>query len=407
MRETLLSLMAVGLAAADAGRPVRAALPPPPGRLFVLAAGKAAAPMAAAVEAAWLPLMGHRLRGLCVVPDGHGLPLERIELAEAAHPVPDARSEAAGRRALAEATVLGPGDMLLALISGGASALLCVPAAGLSLADKQRATRELLASGVPIAQVNAVRRRLSAIKGGGLLRAASPATVVTLIASDVPGDDPALVGSGPTLLPPADPPGLDTLIAATGLSLPPAAPTRSPAGPAAVARIILRPADMLAAVVEAAQARSLEVRNLGDRLEADAETLAQLHADHAANAIAAGETPLILSGGEAGVRVTGSGRGGRNGHFLLALALALESRGLDAHALAIDTDGIDGNSPVAGACLAPGMLAGARARGIDPRALLDACESHAFWKAVGGTIETGCTRSNLNDLRLLWPTRGA
>lgn len=405
MRDTLLSLMQAGLAAADAGAGIMPHLPElPSGRLFVLAAGKAAAPMAAALEQAWLPLLGDRLSGLCLVPDGHGLPLQRIALLEASHPVPDARSEAAGRRVLREAAALGKQDMLLALISGGTSALLCVPAEGITLGDKQQLTQRLLASGEPIAKVNAVRRHFSDIKGGRLLAAAAPARVVTLIVSDVPGDDPALVGSGPTIAAPPDPPGIEALIAASGLHR----PHRPCAGATRArddteSRIILRPADMLTAVETTARSFKLNVLNLGDRLEDDALSLADLHANKAAQIVQEGGVPLILSGGEAAVAVTGHGRGGRNGHFLLALALALETRGIAAHALAIDSDGIDGNSRVAGALMAPDTLAQARMLGLDPRAILAAADSLAFWQAVGGTIETGPTRSNLNDLRLLLP----
>ncbi len=404
MRDLLLALMETGLSAADAGRALGRVLGDPPpiaGRIFVLAAGKAAGPMAAVVEAHWGPRLGHRIGGLCVVPDGHGVPLLRLHTVEAAHPLPDQRSVAAGRQALDEAARLGREDLLLALVSGGTSALLCVPAAGIALAQKQRLTAALLKAGLPIAFVNAARRRLSAIKGGRLLAAAHPARVLSFLVSDVPGDDPAVIGSGPTVPPLQDPEGLDDAARAAGIALPKPAPFPPSLG--GTARLILRPADMLAAVGEAARGQGFRVHMLGDRLEGDAEALADAHAGKAAHALAAGGRPLLLSGGEASVRVTGTGRGGRNGHFLLALALALESRGIAAHALAIDSDGIDGNSQAAGALLAPHTLGAARAAGLDPRAALLGYDSFGFWTAVGGQIRTGPTRTNLNDLRIIIP----
>lgn len=403
--------MAIGLEAADPAPATGAALErlhPPTGRLTVLAFGKAAAPMAAAAEARWGSRLGDRLSGLVIVPDGQRGRFARLRPMEAAHPTPDARSETAGRTALAMACRLGPDDMLLALVSGGGSALMAVPAPGLTLGDKQAMTRAMLASGAPIARINAARIALSAIKGGRLADAAAPARVHTLILSDVPGDMPWAVASGPTVPSPdgvGDVGDLAALLPDRGLAARVSAAALANAragGPSlpASATVILRPADMLDAVARAAARDGVAVHALGDRLEGAAETLADDHA-RLAGAIEGGPF-LVLSGGEAGVRTTGTGRGGRNSHYLLALALSLEQRGTPAFALAIDTDGIDGNSPAAGAILRPDSMARARARGLDPAALLASCDSYRLWHTLGDAIETGPTGTNLNDLRLIY-----
>lgn len=413
VRRHLLHWMRVGLDAADPAQKLPFALPIlPRGRVMVVAAGKAAAPMAQAVERCWLGTLGpDRLSGFAVAPDDHEMTLQHLDMQTASHPVPDARSVQAGQRALQEAAELGPDDLLLALISGGGSSLLAAPVRGITLAEKQAATRMLLASGVPIRKVNALRKALSAIKGGRLLQAAAPARVCTLLVSDVPGDDPTVIASGPTV-PGAGPdlswlePYTDRLPAAVraqlkaGENVP--VDQNDPKLPPWSASVLLSPASVLAAVEQAAQSAGVRVLNLGDHLEGEARTLAEHQAALARVCMADGLPTLILSGGEAGVTVRGTGRGGRNGEFLLALALALEAHAVQAYALAMDTDGIDGRMHNAGAVITPDSLARARAQGFEPSAYLANNDSYPLFEALGDLVVTGPTRTNVNDLRMIF-----
>lgn len=376
----LKGLFERALEAADTRPLMRRLLPsrPSSGRLLVLGAGKAAAAMAKAVEEAW----GEGLAGLVVVPDGYELELESIELQSAGHPIPDERGEAAARKMMMLAGELGEGDTLLALFSGGGSALLPLPKVGLSLADKQRRTEVLLKSGAPISEINQLRRSLSAIKGGGLARAAKPARILSFIASDVPGDDPADVASGPSILPKAE---------------------RDAGEDGDQIHVIVSAKEALAAAEQAARGAGLEVALLGDDLEGEASQLGRNHALMAMEArrLKSRKAPLlILSGGEAVVTVTGPGRGGPNMEYLLSLSIELD--GADGiWALAADSDGNDGSSGVAGALSGPGSLEAAKAAGLDPAKLLADNDSLRFFEATGGVVRTGPTLTNVNDFRAI------
>ncbi len=412
----LRDLFATALAAADAARLVPPALPPrPAGMVTVLGAGKAAAAMAAAVERAW----GPPLRGLVIVPDGHGLPCRWIEVVEAAHPVPDARGERAARRMLAMARGLGEDDMLLAPISGGGSSLMALPAPGITLADKQAVSRALLASGADIGEINTVRRHLSAIKGGRLAAAAHPAPVLALLLSDVAGDDPATIASGPTMGDATSRHEARAILRRYAITPPPAvarwlddprSETPSPQDPRlrrAEWRMIATPKRALRAAAARARRAGLRVLCLGDALRGEARHVARRHA-LLARAVAAGHhvlrpPALILSGGEVTVSLGAAGQGGRGGpntEYALALALALGGHG-NIHALAADTDGTDGASGAAGAIIGPDTLARARARGLDPRALLAGHDSAALFEATGDLLKTGPTLTNVNDFRAI------
>ncbi len=406
--------------AIEAANPVFAVPPhlpePPKGRTLVLAAGKAAAAMAFAVEQNW----PGEISGLAVTRYGHGVRCQKIEVIEAGHPLPDDAGHGAARRFLEGARALGPDGLLLFLVSGGASALLVEPAPGLSLGEKQAVTRALLASGAPIGEMNCLRKHLSAIKGGRLAALAAPAQVVTLAISDVPGDDPAVIGSGPTV---GDPTTCrDALAIAARRSIPLPAAARDaltagawesvkPGDPAlAGARyvIVARPADSLeAAATRAREDFGLEAVILGHDIEGEAREVAVQHA-----ALARRSGPgVILSGGETTVTVPGeggggAGHGGRNCEYLLALAIALDGAP-GIHAIACDTDGIDGTEDAAGAVIGPDTLARAREAGLDPAAMLDAHESYTFFDAIDDLIMTGPTRTNVNDFRAILIEPGA
>lgn len=397
------------VAAADPASIVPAHLPSPPrGRLVVLGAGKAAASMAQAVERAWRG----PLEGMVVTRYGHGLPCERIEVVEANHPTPDAAGEAAGRRILALAQTLGPDDLALCLISGGGSALLSVPAPGLTLADKQAVNGALLRSGARISEMNAVRKHLSAIKGGRLAAAAFPAPMLTLIISDVPGDDPAVVASGPTVADPTTFADAREILARYGIIEPRAViahleaaadETPKPGDPRLAhsdVRVIATARRSLEAGAEMARAAGFEPVILGDDLEGEARALGAEHARLALAAKAAGRRCAILSGGETTVTMRGQGRGGRNSEFLLGLALALDGAP-GVHALAADTDGIDGSEDNAGAMCGPDTLARAAAAGVDPRAALEGNDSWVVFNAAGALVVTGPTLTNVNDFRAI------
>ncbi|RJL05693.1 glycerate kinase [Paracoccus aestuarii] len=408
-RALLRRMFDAAVDAADPASVLAGHLPDPPrGRCIVLGAGKSAAAMAAAVEAAWPDV---DLQGTVVTRHGHATPTRRITVREAAHPVPDAASEAAATEILALARAAGPDDLVLVLISGGGSALMAAPRPPLTLQDKQAVNRLLLRSGLTIEDMNRVRRRLSCIKGGGLAHAAAPARVVTLAISDVPGDDPAAIASGPTVPDPSAAEDLSHLVARLGPDLPPAAArllAETP-DPRPLAdpdyRLIATPQMSLEAAARIARAAGVTPILLGDALEGEARELGIAMAG-IARAVAAHGTPapapaVLLSGGETTVTIRDrAGRGGRNTEFLLSLALSLRGHP-GIHALAADTDGIDGTEDAAGALIGPDFLARAAAQGLTPRRALDDHDSHTLFDATGDLLRTGPTLTNVNDFRAI------
>jgi hydroxypyruvate reductase len=400
----LRGLFDAAVAAVAPARVVPPHLPPPPkGRTIVLGAGKAAAAMARAVEESW----AGALEGFVVTATGHGVPCTRIAVVEAAHPMPDADGMAAARRALDLVLGLGPDDLVLALISGGGSALLPLPAPGLTLADKRAVTAALLRSGATIAEINTVRKHLSAIKGGRLAAAAAPARVVTLVISDVPGDHPATVASGPTLPDPSTFAEARAVLDKYRVDVPDAVRRHLAAAADetpkrldnAEAVVIARAADALAAAAAHARTLGIEPTGLGDALEGEALALGMAHAKLARE----GRGPcVLLSGGETGVTIAkgAAGRGGRNTEYLLGLGLALAgAKGI--FALAADTDGIDGEAGAAGAILRPGSLVAARTLGLDPREIAAGHDSARLFATLGDLVVTGPTRTNVNDFRAI------
>jgi len=410
-RRLLLDMFDAAVGAAAPALCVPPHLPDPPkGRTLVVGAGKAAAAMAAAVEAHW----PGPLEGIVVTRYGHGVPLSRIKAVEASHPVPDEAGPAAARAILEAASALGPDDLMLCLISGGGSALLALPASGITLADKQAVNRALLKSGAPIGEMNIVRKRLSAIKGGRLAVAAAPARVVTLIISDVPGDDPATIASGPTVPDRSTSAEARAILARYGIDPPravldhlsdPSSETPKPGDPrfARVENILVATPQMaLEAAAAVARTAGVAPLILGNGLEGEARDVGLVHAGIARQCAAHGqpaEPPCVLiSGGETTVTVRGQGRGGRNAEFLLGLGLGLAGHP-DISALAGDTDGIDGSEHNAGALLLPDTMARARARGLDPAAHLAANDAFTFFDALGDLVVTGPTLTNVNDFR--------
>ncbi|HET8996178.1 MAG TPA: glycerate kinase [Acetobacteraceae bacterium] len=413
-RAALRSLFDAAVAAADPRKVLARHLPPKPaGRCIVVGGGKSAAVMAAALEDAWPDVA---LEGTVVTRYGHAVPTRRIEVIEASHPVPDANSEIGARRLLERVRGLGKDDLVVALMSGGASALLALPAAGLTLADKQAINRALLACGANITEMNCVRKHLSAIKGGRLAAAAAPARVVTLAISDVPGDDPAVIGSGPTVPDASTYAQAREILARYGVEPPPAAAARLAAGadetpkpgslPHAEFRMIATPMMALQAVAETARGLGLAPLVLGDALEGEAREMGTVMAGIARSVRAHG-APLaapavLLSGGETTVTLGRgpTGTGGRNTEFLLGLAVALDGAP-GIWGMAGDTDGLDGMDEIAGAILAPDTLARVRASGLDPRAMLAGHDSHSLFDAAGDLIRTGPTLTNVNDIRAI------
>lgn len=396
---------------ADPMRSLARHLPPKPqGRVVVVGAGKASARMAEAVEAAW-----GRCEGLVITRYGYERPCQGIEIASAAHPVPDAAGLAATARMLALLESLEEGDFVLALISGGASALLVAPCAGVSLAEKQAVNAALLASGAPIDKMNTVRKHLSRVKGGQLAAAAYPARMLTLLISDVPGDDPAMIGSGPTVAEQSTPADARAILqqwripvpASVEVALQRRSTVIGPDDPRLSRvqnQIYAAPIQSLQAAADLARATGCEVRILGDAVEGEARDVARSQAAEALRIKAemqAGAAPvLLLSGGEVTVTRSGDGIGGPNAEFCLALALALQgAKGI--FALACDTDGVDGAAEVAGALIGPQTLAHALRAGIDATAALARNDAHSFFAAVGGQIVTGPTLTNVNDFRAI------
>jgi hydroxypyruvate reductase len=412
-RVLLRRLFDAAVAAADPLRCVPPHLPKPPkGRTIVLGAGKASAAMAKAVEEHW----PGELSGLIVTRYGSGVPCRKIEIVEAAHPVPDAKGRETARRILDLARTARPDDLVLCLISGGGSALLALPAEGVSLEDKQAVNRALLACGANIGEMNCVRKHLSAIKGGRLAAAAAPARVVTLLISDVPGDDPATIASGPTVPDPTTFADARAVFAKYGIDAPEAVRRRfeaardetpKPGDPRLAnieTRLIARPLASLEAAAEAARAAGVTPIILGDAIEGEAREVATVMAGIARSARRHGHPArppvVLLSGGETTVTVRGRGRGGRNAEFLLALALALQGEdGISA--IAGDTDGIDGSEDNAGAMIDPTTLERARHQGIDAKARFADNDAYTLFAGIGDLVVTGPTLTNVNDFRAI------
>ncbi len=378
-------------------------LPPKPaGRVVVIGAGKASARMAEAVEAEWGPC-----EGLVITRYGYARPCQGIEIVEAAHPVPDAAGERATARMLELLETLDEDVFVLALISGGASALLTAPIDGVSLAEKQAVNAGLLASGAPIDRMNTVRKHLSRVKGGQLAAAAAPAKMLALMISDVPGDDPAFIGSGPTVAEDSDPDEALAILKQWNIDVPDCVtqalkggssviPTGDPRLNHVTNHLYAAPSQSLAAAAELAEC---EVRMLGDALEGEARDLA---AEQAALALKLkGQGPiLLLSGGELTVTRRGDGVGGPNAEYCLALAIALQgAEGI--YALACDTDGVDGAAEVAGAVVTPDTLAKAKEAGVDPAKALADNDAHSFFAAIKDQVVTGPTLTNVNDFRAI------
>lgn len=384
------------------------------GRLIVIGAGKASAAMAQAVENHW----PGPLAGLVVTRYGYGAPCERIEIVEAAHPVPDAAGLAAAQRLLAlpETLAITADDLVLCLISGGGSALLPLPAGALTLEDKQAINRALLASGATISEMNTVRRHLSAIKGGRLAAAFHPARMLTLLLSDVPGDDPVDIASGPTVADPSTCADALEIVARHRIALPEAArrllesgagESVKPGDPRLAAnevRMIAAPQMALEAAARVAEAAGLPAHLLGDAIEGEAREVGRVLAGLARQVAGRGQpfaAPcVLLSGGETTVTVRGPGRGGRNVECLLGFGVALGEHP-HIHALMADTDGVDGREEIAGALWTPGTIARAAAAGLKPRAHLDDNDGHGFFQALGQSLVTGPTRTNVNDFRAI------
>jgi glycerate 2-kinase len=388
-------------------------LPPAPrGRLVVIGAGKASAAMAQAVEQNWRG----ELSGLVVTRYGYAVPCRQIEIVEAAHPVPDAAGMHAAMRVLELVAHLHEDDLVLCLISGGGSALLPLPAKGLTLDMKQNVSRALLASGATISEINCVRRHLSAIKGGRLAAACYPARVLTLLISDVPGDRPVDIASGPTVADPTTSADALNIVRRYGIALPQAVlellesgrgESVKPGDPRlarASALTIATPQMALEAAAAVARDAGIAVHILSDAIEGEARDVGKVLAGIALQ-VAERNQPLqapciLLSGGETTVTVRGNGRGGRNVEYLLSLAIALEGHAR-IHALAGDTDGVDGQEEIAGAYLGPDSLERARGLGLKPKDMLGNNDAHSFFSALDDSVITGPTLTNVNDFRAI------
>ncbi len=418
-RAFLRRLFDAAIAAADPAKLVPRHLPAEPrGRTIVVGAGKASAAMARAFEQHWTG----ELSGLVVTRYGYGAPCKRIEVVEAAHPVPDARGEQAARRMLELVRGLTEEDLVVALISGGGSALLSAPAEGLSLADKQAVNRALLASGASIEEINCVRKHLSAIKGGRLAVAAYPARVVALLISDVPGDDPAVIASGPTVADPTTTADARAILAKYGITPPSAVQSHLKSagdetpkpGDARLGRaeihLIATPQASLMAAAEVAKPAGVPPLVLSDSIEGESREAARVLAGIARQVHRYGQpipAPcVLLSGGETTVTVRGKGRGGRNVEFLLALALALRGQS-QTWAIAGDTDGVDGAEEIAGAIITPDTLDRAARQGVRAADRLADNDGHGFFEALGDQVVTGPTLTNVNDFRAVLIERGA
>ncbi|HYD17540.1 MAG TPA: glycerate kinase [Patescibacteria group bacterium] len=398
-RTLLESMFRAAIASAQPSLCLPPFLPPrPKGRLVVLGAGKASAAMARAVEDNW----DGPLTGLVITRQGYEVPCLQVEIVRAAHPVPDAAGEAAATRMMALAHSLGPDDLALCLISGGGSALMPLPMAGLTLDEKQRINRLLLACGATISEINCVRRHISRIKGGRLAAAAFPAKVITLLISDVPGDHPGDIASGPTIGDATTVSDAADILRRYDITLhSPLSESVKPDDPRLAnndVQVIATPGKALAAAARLASEAGVPVRILGDDLEGEARELGAAHARLAL------ETPrpcILLSGGETTVAVRGNGRGGRNVEYLLSLALHLQGAP-HVYAVAGDTDGVDGMEDIAGARVAPDTLARARQAGLDPVAALANNDAHTVFQRLADSIITGPTFTNVNDFRAIY-----
>ena len=389
---------------------------PPKGRTIVIGAGKASAAMARALEDHW----PGPLEGLVLTRYGYEVPCERIEIAQAAHPVPDEAGLLASRRIAERVTGLTEDDLVIALISGGGSSLLVAPAPGLTLDDKRAVNAALLASGATISEMNCVRRHLSALKGGRLGALCHPARVLTLVISDVPGDDPRDIASGPTVADPTTCADALAIVDRYRMAVPDAVRRRLASGAGesikpgdprlarGELRMITAPQVALEAAAKVARDAGLAAHILGDSLEGEARDLGKAMAGIARQVALRGQpfdAPcVLLSGGETTVMVRGTGRGGRNVEFLLSLAVALDGLA-GVHAIAGDTDGVDGAEEIAGAHVTPDTLARAWALGINPRTSLDANDGHGFFRALGDSVVTGPTLTNVNDFRAILVNR--
>lgn len=384
----------------------------PRGRTIIVGAGKASAAMARAVENTWQGPMS----GLVVTRYGYAVPCNQVEIIEAAHPVPDAAGMCAAQRIMQLVENLHEDDLVLCLISGGGSALMPLPAAGLTLEMKQAVSRALLGSGATISEMNCVRRHLSAIKGGRLGAACFPAQVVTLLISDVPGDCPVDIASGPTVPDPSTSADALAIVRRYGIEAPRqvlelleggGAESIKPGDPRlarASVRTIATPQMALEAAAGVARAAGVPAHILSDAVEGEAREVGKVLAALALQ-VAARDQPLsspciLLSGGETTVTVRGSGRGGRNVEFLLSLAIALNGQPR-IHALAGDTDGVDGQEEIAGAYISPDSLARARSLGLKPKDMLDYNDAHRFFTALDDSVITGPTLTNVNDFRAI------
>ena len=420
LRAFLADLFRTAVAAAHPATCLPPLLPPPPvGRLILLAAGKAAGSMAEVAEGFYLDrlkLDPERLCGIAVARHGYGRPLQIVTMIEAGHPVPDGAGLEAALRAIKFADGADADDLVLVLMSGGASANWIAPAAGVTFADKQAMTRALLRSGATIGEINTVRKHLSRIKGGRLARHAYPAKLVTIAISDVPGDDPSAIGSGPTVPDPTTLTQARTIVAKYRLDLPTSVTaaladannespkTGDPVFAGSQFVLAARPADSLRAAEAAVRAAGYECMSLGDRVEGEAREVAAAHAKLARELRAKSSRAVILSGGELTVTIRGQGRGGPNQEYALALAMGLAGMPAVA-ALAGDTDGTDGGagaaSDPAGALLDGQTVARAQALGLDPAAFLADNNSTGFFAALKDLLSTGPTYTNVNDFRAI------
>ena len=409
----LRSLFDAAIAAAQPMTTIARLLPPPPkGRTLVIGAGKASAEMARALEAHW----SGPLSGLVVTRYGHAVPTKAIEILEASHPVPDEAGAEGARRMMRFVEGLTADDLVIALISGGGSALLPMPLPGLSLGDKQTVNRMLLKSGATITEMNCVRRHLSGIKGGRLAAACAPAKVVTLAISDVPGDLPGDIASGPTVADPTSCADALGIVRKYGIDIPNAVRDVLESGrgetpkpgeprlPPTEFHLIAAPQASLEAAAAVARGQGVTPYILGDSLEGESRDMGVVMAG-IANQVARREQPfatpcVLLSGGETTVTIRGTGRGGRNVEFLLALAIALGGNDR-VHAIAGDTDGVDGAEEIAGAFVGPSTLDRALALGIIPADSLAANDAHGFFGALGDSVVTGPTLTNVNDFRAI------
>lgn len=407
----LRALFHAAVEAADPMKTVPAALPAKPsGRVVVVGAGKASARMAEAVESVWGPC-----EGLIITRYGYARPTQGIEVVEASHPVPDAAGQLATARMLAMLDQLGEDDFVLALISGGGSALLCAPAGDMTLEDKQAVNRALLESGAPIGQMNIVRKHLSRVKGGQLAAAAYPAKMLALMISDVPGDDPADIASGVTVGEDSTAADARSVIEKYNIKLPASAEAVLNGGSSVVPagdirlsnvenRVISAPLQSLQAARQLAESRGMQVRILGDAIEGEARDEGKRQAA-LARSVQQGLGPkdppvLLLSGGECTVSGWGGGVGGPNAEFALSAAIELDGQ-TGIHLIACDTDGVDGAAEVAGALAGPATLSRARALGLDPADGLKRSDSHTFFGALGDQVVTGPTLTNVNDFRAI------